>query len=111
MRSDTTVGIEAGGGNATESEGAASVSATHFDVREVAVALGVSVQTVYLLCAKKRLRHIRVGVGRGTIRVPADALQEYINGATVGPGQPTIIPQTKSVKAVHLRLPSSRRPS
>ncbi len=111
MRSDTTVGMEAGGGNATRSEGTASASATHYDVREVAAALGVSVQTVYLLCAKKRLRHIRVGVGRGTIRVPADALQEYIDGATVGPSQPTVVTQTKQVKAGHLRLPSGHRPS
>lgn len=48
-------------------------------------------QTVYLLCAKRRLRHIRVGVGRGTIRVPESAIHEYLDGATVrpdGPGAP-----------------------
>ena len=84
MPSDTTVGIEADGRSPAQSEGTTSTSATHYDVREVAAALGVSVQTVYLLCAKKRLRHIRVGVGRGTIRVPPSALQEYISGATVG---------------------------
>lgn len=58
------------------------------DVRGVADALGVSIQTVYVLCSRKRLRHVRVGVGRGTIRIPDSALSEFIAGATVGPAPP-----------------------
>jgi hypothetical protein len=63
---------------------------------------------VYLLCAQKRLRHLRVGLGRGTIRVPESAIQEYIAGATVQPDQPTAPAKvrTRPIKPRRLRMPS-----
>jgi excisionase family DNA binding protein len=78
------------------------------DVRGVAATLGVSVQTVYMLCAKRRLRHVRVGVGRGTIRVPESAVREYLVGATVRPDEPTAptVVGTKRVNSRYLRPPA-----
>jgi excisionase family DNA binding protein len=81
----------------------------HHDVHGVAATLCVSIQTVYLLCARKRLRHIRVGIGRGTIRVPDSALQEYITGATVRSDRPTAPEKRRSRPfnpSRHLRMPS-----
>jgi excisionase family DNA binding protein len=50
-------------------------------VKETAERLGVSPSLVYALCAAGRLKHYRVGVrGRGTIRIPEDALAEVKQG-------------------------------
>jgi excisionase family DNA binding protein len=38
-------------------------------VSQVAERLNVAVNTVYSLCASRKLRHHRVGEGRGTIRI------------------------------------------
>jgi excisionase family DNA binding protein len=46
-------------------------------VKQSAERLGVSAALVYALCAKNRIRHERHGLGRGTIRIPEDALEEY----------------------------------
>ena len=47
-------------------------------VREVAELLNVSVGCVYGLVSKGRLRCHRIGLGRGTIRVNGDDLDEYL---------------------------------
>lgn len=52
-------------------------------VKQAAERLGVSAGLVYALCATGRLRHERHGLGRGTIRIPDDALDEYRRLATV----------------------------
>ncbi|MDB5307960.1 MAG: DNA-binding protein [Gemmataceae bacterium] len=52
-------------------------------VREAAVELRCSAATVYALCSARKLRHQRVGVGRGKILVPADAVDEYLAKGTV----------------------------
>jgi excisionase family DNA binding protein len=52
-------------------------------VKEAAVELRCSAATVYSLCAAKKLRHVRVGVGRGKILVPPDAVAEYLAKGTV----------------------------
>lgn len=52
-------------------------------VKEAAVRLRVSAATVYALCAARKLRHQRVGVGRGKIVIPPDALDEYLVKGTV----------------------------
>jgi excisionase family DNA binding protein len=45
----------------------------YLNVREYAEAFGVSIATVYAMCAQGKLRHVRLGTGRGTIRIPLDA--------------------------------------
>ncbi len=52
-------------------------------VREAADRLGVSTALVYALCARKRIRHERHGLGRGTIKITEDALKEYRQTVTV----------------------------
>jgi excisionase family DNA binding protein len=48
----------------------------YLKVREAAKELGgVSESLVYGLCKAGRLEHIRVGVGRGTIRIPRAAVE------------------------------------
>jgi excisionase family DNA binding protein len=54
-----------------------------FSVAEAAKELGVSVGTVYALCARRKLRHERHGLGRGRIKIPEDALEEYRRNVTV----------------------------
>jgi excisionase family DNA binding protein len=53
-------------------------------VKQVAERLGVSPDTVYALCQAKKLRHVRVGLGRGHIRVSEEAFADYLAGAAVG---------------------------
>ncbi len=52
-------------------------------VKQAADALGVSRSLIYDLCALKRIRHERIGVGRGTIRIPQEAIEEYRRTRTV----------------------------
>lgn len=54
-------------------------------VREAADRLGVSTALVYALCARKRIRHERHGLGRGTIKITEEALDEYRRTVTVNP--------------------------
>ena len=53
-------------------------------VAEVAQKLEISPGLVYALCAGRKLRHTRIGMGRGCIRIPEDAIQEFLNSCTVG---------------------------
>jgi excisionase family DNA binding protein len=53
-------------------------------VAEAAKELGISAGTVYALCANRKLRHERHGLGRGRIKIPEDALEEYRRSVTVG---------------------------
>ena len=54
-------------------------------VRQAADRLQVAAATIYDLCARKVLRHIRVGRGRGTIRIREDDLDAFVETATVQP--------------------------
>ena len=47
-------------------------------VNEAAASLRLSPASVYSLCSRKLLRHQRVGVGRGKILIPTDAIAEYL---------------------------------
>jgi excisionase family DNA binding protein len=47
-------------------------------VKEAAQVLRLSAATVYALCSKRQLRHQRVGVGRGKILIPPEAIEEYL---------------------------------
>ena len=57
-------------------------------VREAAGRLRLSAASVYALCAAKKLRHQRVGVGRGKILIPPDAIDEYLAKGTVRSTEP-----------------------
>jgi excisionase family DNA binding protein len=72
-------------------------------VREAAEGLGVSVQLVYGLCAQKKIRHERHGLGRGKIVIPVDALEEYRRSVTVEARQETA-PPSPAPKLKHLSL-------
>ena len=52
-------------------------------VAEAAETLNVSAATVRALCARRLIRHERIGTGRGAIRVPEDAIEEYRKSRTV----------------------------
>lgn len=49
-----------------------------YTVKQVAAALGVSGSTVYRDIEAGRLKAYRIGVGKGTLRIPHDALQRYM---------------------------------
>jgi excisionase family DNA binding protein len=57
----------------------------YLTVGEVAERLCVSKAAVYALCSREgaAIRHLRLGAARTTIRIPADALDDYLAGATV----------------------------
>ena len=55
-------------------------------VKQTAEALGISVSLVYALLAAKKIRHERHGLGRGTIRIPPEAIDEYRKSQTVNVG-------------------------
>jgi excisionase family DNA binding protein len=57
-------------------------------VKETAEKLGLSVATIYQLCAARKLRHERHGLGRGTIKILEDAIEEYRNSVTIDAVRP-----------------------
>jgi excisionase family DNA binding protein len=71
-------------------------------VKQSAGRLGVSPGLVYSLVAGRKLRFVRVGNGRGRIRIPEDAIEEYLSRATFAP-QETKAPAVR-VKLKHLKL-------
>jgi excisionase family DNA binding protein len=77
---------------------------TVFTVKLAAAKLGVSPSLVYGLLAAGKIRHSRYGVGRGTIRITQEALDEYKQAAEQ---------QSAALTLVHIirPLPSSRLPA
>jgi excisionase family DNA binding protein len=74
-------------------------------VKEAAELLGVSGGLIYALCARKRIRHERYGLGRGTIKIPEDAIEEYRRSVTVGGDTALETPrQPVPIKLKHLSL-------
>jgi excisionase family DNA binding protein len=59
----------------------------YLTAKEVAQRLAVAKTTVYLLCSESKIAHIRVGIGRGAIRISEEALEEFIKNATVPVGE------------------------
>jgi excisionase family DNA binding protein len=62
------------------------------NVKEAAKRLEVSPSLVYALASAGRLRHYRIGNGRGAIRIPDDAIGEFLKTAEVSmpaPKRPT----------------------
>lgn len=63
----------------------ACVQALPMTVRETAKYLGISEQTVYQLCAARKLVHYRMGVRGGVIVVTEEAADAYRESCRVGP--------------------------
>ena len=57
-------------------------------VKDVADRLGVSRASVYNLCHTGQLAHLRIGTGRGVIRVPTDSLTAFIAKCMTGSERP-----------------------
>jgi excisionase family DNA binding protein len=76
-----------------------------YSAAEAAQELGISAGTIYALCASKKLRHERHGLGRGTIRIPEDALEEYRRGVTVAMGTEESLPRRVSLRDISYRGP------
>ena len=72
-----------------------------YTVQQVAERLNTSLSLIYALCAQGRLDHLRIGLGRGTIRISDDALQEFLSMQSRSPTRP------KHSHLKHLK-PSSR---
>ena len=77
-------------------------------VREVADRLKVSPGCVYALVTRTELPHLRIGLGRGTIRIREDDLERYLTARhhekpTLVSQPPVWQPKRKPLK--HLRLP------
>lgn len=72
-------------------------------VSEAAGRLGISAQLVYALCARGKIVHERFGLGRGTIRISEEALEQYRRESRVESSASTPVPFK------HLSPPSSRR--
>lgn len=74
-------------------------------VKMAAERLDVSSATVYALCAHRRIRFSRVGLGRGKITISEEAIAEYLQAREVAPqvGAPPVATK-RLVKLNHLRI-------
>ena len=73
-------------------------------VKKAAEQLGISPDTIYGLCAAKKLRHERIGLGRGRICIPEDAIEEYRKRVTVGVEEALKPPPPATLKLRHVSL-------
>lgn len=61
-----------------------------FRVKAVAELLDVHVSTVYRLAESEQLHSVRVGFGKGALRIPADSLNAYLAHLGMAPvSEPT----------------------
>jgi excisionase family DNA binding protein len=49
-------------------------------VQQAAEMLNVSVALVYQLVSKREIEHLRIGINRGTIRIPEEEIDRYKKG-------------------------------
>ncbi len=75
-----------------------------FTVKTAAKELGVSASLVYGLCAAGKIRHERHGLGRGTIRITREALDDYRTQSTVAGTGGAAAPPPVRTKLSHIRL-------
>lgn len=73
-------------------------------VAEAAESLRLSPASVYSLCSRKLLRHQRVGVGRGKILIPPDAIAEYLAKGTVASVEAVPDAHAPKLKLRHLTV-------
>ena len=69
-------------------QGEQSATNAPLSVADAARALGVSSRTVYDLCESGKLRHSRIGRGRGTIRITREAIAELQHACEPTPAMP-----------------------
>jgi excisionase family DNA binding protein len=55
-----------------------------YEVKEASAEMHVSPSLTYALCAAKRIRHVRIGVRRGKVLIPASAIAEFLKSREVG---------------------------
>jgi excisionase family DNA binding protein len=55
----------------------------YLTTKQVAERLQVSANVVYKLCSERKIDHVRIGSGRGTIRITEAALQSFLEGCEV----------------------------
>lgn len=72
-------------------------------VKAAAELLGCCVDTVYALCAARKLRHERIGLGRGRIRIPEESIEEYRRRVTVA-AEEASVPPPSPIKLRHVSL-------
>lgn len=73
-------------------------------VKQAAERLGISPALTYSLVAGRKLRFCRVGNGRGRIRIPEDAIGEYLARCTFEAGEDSQPVSAPTPKLKHLRL-------
>jgi excisionase family DNA binding protein len=71
------------------------------NVKQAAARLEVSVATVYTLVAAGKLKHYRIGNGRGVVRIAEEHLAEFLERAEPEAAPPAPAPR---VRLKHLRL-------
>ena len=69
-------------------------------VKDVAARLKISRACVYQLIARGKIAHIRIGCGRGAIRIAEDDLHEFLNSCKVEQEHPR---DPHSLKHIKLR--------
>jgi len=78
----------------------------YLKARQFAETYNIALNTVYAMCAEGRLPHVRLGTGRGTIRIPADALDHLVPADVTASVMPVVsaappnpvVPRPKYVK-------------
>jgi excisionase family DNA binding protein len=78
-------------------------------VKQAADAMGISSTLVYALCQAKKIRHERHGLGRGTIRIPEGAINEYRERCTVAITGAKPLPPRVRLKHINLSPSSPAR--
>ncbi|PRW62123.1 helix-turn-helix domain-containing protein [Actinopolyspora mortivallis] len=58
-----------------------------YRVKQVAELLDVHVSTVYRLVESERLHAVRIGFGKGAVRVPAESLDTYLKSLGMDPNE------------------------
>jgi len=74
-------------------------------VKAAAALLGISPSLVYSLVAGRKLRFCRVGNGRGRIRIPDDAIGEYLARCTFDAREDKPIVPARNPRLKHLHHP------
>ena len=54
-----------------------------YRVKKLAEALDVSAATIYRAVESGALRAVRLGTGKGAVRIPGDAVEEYLEACKI----------------------------